>query len=142
MRQIYRIEHQKTRIGPFQTHDDFTQQLAMKAGENPNLKCPVDDGLPLGFIPFSFVFGALDIASLKQWFFLGQTIQENETIIHKLKEKGFVLAEFLVPEEDCLVGLSQQQVAFDADNAKEEGLVAYHELDMLLKQSPLVFSVY
>lgn len=132
MFQVYRVEHKTTKIGPFQTNDPFTQELAQKANNNPHLKFPCDDGLPLGFIPFCFVFGSLTLSSLQQWFCVGNTKEENEHIIHQLKEKGFILAEFLVEDKDCRVGYSQSQVAFDADSSKEEGLVMYHELDMLL----------
>lgn len=142
MFQVYRIEHTVTGTGPYQSNDEFTQNLAQKAGVNRHLKSPGDDGLPLGWIPFCFVFGCLDLRSLKRWFFLGETWDENLSIIQTLKDKGFRLAEYLVEAENCRVSASGIQVAFDAYDSKDEGLVQYHDLNDLFLESPRVFDIY
>lgn len=141
MIQIYRIEHVVTKVGPFQTSDVFTQDLAKKAGISRYLRSPGDDGLYLGFLPFCFVFGCKDLPSLKRWFFFGETVTENERIVDELKQRGFVLAEFLVDSEDYKVSASGIQVVFDADMGRSNGLVEYHDLSALLKESPLVFCI-
>lgn len=132
MLQVFRIEHTTTKIGPFQTNDEFTQELAAKAIACPILKSPGDDGLPLGYIPFSFVFGCLDVATLKKWFMFGDASPEHMQVVQTLREKGFHLAEFLVEEGDYQVSTSGVQVAFDAANCRYEGLVQYHDLASLL----------
>lgn len=142
MLQIYRVEHAGTGVGPYQTVDEFTQDLAQKAGTNRHLKYPGDDGLPLGHLPYCFVFGCLDLRSLKRWFFLGESWEENERIVETLKEKGFRLAEYLVEEGDYQVSVSGIQVAFHASGCKEDGLVQYHDLGSLFAESPRVFDIY
>jgi hypothetical protein len=132
MLQIFRVEHAKTRQGPFQTIDEFTQELAAKANTNPRLKSPGDDGLPLGLIPWSFVFGCLNLETLKQWFLLGESTADNEHIIHTLKSKGFQLVEYLVERDDYLVSQSGVQVAFSTSEAREDGLTQHHDLAVLL----------
>jgi len=132
MLQIFRVEHAKTRQGPFQTVDEFTQELVVKANSNPRLKSPGDDGLPLGNIPWSFVFGCLNLETLKQWFLLGASPADNEHIIHTLKSKGFQLVEYLVDEDDYLVSHSGVQVAFSTSEARDEGLAQHHDLALLL----------
>lgn len=64
MIQIFRVQHKETKVGPFQTDNDFTQHLA----EHTNGPYPDRDGLGLAFIPWTYVFGCLNIESLKQWF--------------------------------------------------------------------------
>lgn len=142
MLQIFRIEHAVTGVGPYQTVDEYTQQLAKRAGRNRNLRSPGDDGLPVMFLPYSYVFGCLDIASLKRWFFLGETIEENDAIVGTLKEKGFRLAEYIVESTDCRISATGIQVAFDPSTSRDEGLVEYHDLNMLLRESPYVFCIY
>lgn len=135
MLQVFRIEHTETCVGPFQTNDEFTQELAVKAASRPTLKLPGDDGLPLGHLPYCFVFGCRDFETLKDWFFLGNNNAENEHIVRTLKQKGFQLAEFLVEEEDYWMSDSGVQLAFHAGHCRDEGLVQYHDLDALLFQS-------
>lgn len=132
MLQVFRVEHTTTRQGPFQTMDEFTQELVAKVEENPRLKFPGDDGLPLGNIPWCFVFGCLSLETLKQWFLLGKTLADNERIVYALKEKGFQLVEYLVDEGDYAVSTSGVQVAFSTSEARDEGLVQHHDLGMLL----------
>lgn len=135
MLQVFRVEHAKTGQGPFQTIDEFTQELAMLAAENPRLKFPGDDGLPLGNIPWCFVFGCQNLETLKQWFMLGATHAENKHIVDMLKTKGFQLVEYLVEADDYLLSTSGIQVAFSTSEARDEGLVQYHALDVLLSPS-------
>lgn len=135
MLQIYRVQHKVTNVGPFQTSGEFTQALATKALARPELKSPGEDGLPLGHLPFCFVFGCPDIDALKKWFLLGETSAENEHIILSLKKQGFVLAEYLVEADDYQLSKSGTQVAFDAFNCRDEGLVEFHDLGDLLASS-------
>jgi hypothetical protein len=137
MLQIYRVQHNVTKVGPFQTSGEFTQALAKKAIARPNLKSPGEDGLPLGHIPFFFVFGCPDMDTLKKWFLLGETPAENERIILSLKQQGFVLAEYLVDADDYRLSTSGLQVAFDTFNAHAEGLVQFRDLDELLAEHAL-----
>jgi hypothetical protein len=134
MLQIFRIEHETTRIGPYQTRDKFTQNLAKQAEADQGLKSPGDDGLPLGDLPFSFVFGCTDVPTLKRWFFFGDAV-ENERIVKMLKLKGFRLVEFLVEDADCEVSTSGRQVAFYAGFSRDEGLVQVHDLNVLLAET-------
>lgn len=139
---IYRIEHLATKVGPFQTDTEYTQSLAKKAAATQHLKSPGDDGLPLGHLPFSFVFGCPDIQSLKQWFFLGVTAEENERIVRTLKDMGFVLVEYLADSYDYELSRSGNQIAFDARNCVEEGLVQVHDIGILLDEFPAARSVH
>ena len=132
MLQVFRVEHESTQLGPFQTPDDFTQTLAKRAAATRDLRVPGEDGLPLGYLPFKFVFGCGDLAALKRWFCLGGTDVENEEIIQELKRRGFRLLEFLVEEGDYRVGLSGLQVAFDPSLSREESLFQAHDLATLL----------
>ena len=132
MLQIFRVEHATTRQGPFQTNDEFTQQLASRTADSPLLKSPPEDGLPLGNIPWCFVFGCLSLETLKQWFLLGNGAVDNEHIIGTLKSKGFHLVEYLVEAGDYIVSNSGIQVAFSTSEARYEGLVQAHDLTVLL----------
>lgn len=142
MLQVYRVEHKETKVGPFQTNDHFTQQLARRATLNPLLRSPFYDGISMASLPYWYVFGCLDLPSLKRWMYQGESIQENEYILQKLKARGFRLAEYLVESERVTVGVSRLQVAFDAEESVNQGLVDYHDLDILLRESPYVFCDY
>lgn len=135
MLEVYRVEHKTTRMGPFQTPSPFTQRLAELANNCGQLKSPGTDGLPLGNIPFFFVFGSPGLPALRRWLLLGDTPEENAQIVATLDELGFVLAEYLVEEDSYLMGLSKLQVAFDADACREESLVNYHPLQQMLSES-------
>lgn len=141
MIEIFRVEHKDTHIGPFQTSDPYLQELAKTAGEIRYLRNPYDDGLGLAWIPWAYVFGSPSLNALKRWVFLGGTFDANEAIVRELAKRGFVVAEYLVEEGDYRDSFSKLQVAFDAITAREEGLVRYHEMSMLLASSPLVFCV-
>lgn len=141
MIEVFRVEHRKTHIGPFQTPDPYLQELATKAGSISYLKNPYDDGLGLAWIPWTFVFGSPSLNALKRWVFLGGTYDTNETIVKELQARDFVVAEYLIEEGDYRQGFSGLQVAFDAYHAREDGLVQYHDMPMLLEQSPLVFCI-
>lgn len=133
MLQVFRVEHQKSRVGPFQTVDHFTQELATKANSLDYLPAPSDDGLPsLSNLPYGYVFGCTDMEALKRWFLLGDSPIENHRIIQTLAQKGFNLVEFLVEDPDYLVSTSLTQVAFDPTISREEGLVQVHNLNLLL----------
>jgi len=143
MHRVYRVEHRTTRTGPFRTLDDYTQELGVMATAREEvLKAPGDDGLPLGHLPWCYVFGCLDVATLKKWFFLGDTVADNEAILRKLKNKGFVLSEYLVEPDDCRISTSGIQVAFYPTDAEDAGLVHFHDLESLLGESPLVPTVH
>lgn len=134
MLQVFRVEHRQTRVGPFQTDTEFTQRLARQASEQPTLKHPGEDGLGLANIPWFYVFGCHDLASLRSWFLLGCSDEENKDIVRQLHQMDFVLAEYLVEADRYCLGDSQVQLAFDADDCRREGLVAYHAIDELLSQ--------
>ncbi len=63
---------------------------------------------------------------------LGGSDEENLGIVRQLQQMDFVLAEYLVEYERCCLGRSRVQLAFDADDCRREGLVAYHGLEELL----------
>lgn len=132
MLQVFRIEHELTRQGPFQTDDVFTQELARKANARPDLKSPYEDGLPLAWLPFSYVFGCLDLKDLAGWFCLGESPAENARIVAELEQRGFRLVEFLVEAEDFKVGRSGTQVAFYPSYSRQEGLTQVHDMESLL----------
>lgn len=143
MHLVYRVEHSATRVGPFQTPDDYTQELGVMATAREGLlKAPGDDGLPLGHLPWCYVFGCLDVANLKKWFFLGDTPADNAAILRTLKAKGFVLAEYLVEADDCRISTSGIQVAFYPTDAEDAGLVQYHDLESLLDHAPATATVH
>lgn len=131
MRQVFRVEHKDTRLGPFQTPGEFTQALARRASEI-GLRHPGEDGLPLGNIPWSYVFGCPDLATLRLWMFHGTDDQESKHIVRCLRARGFVLAEYLVEDDRFIMGDSQTQLAFDADDSRDEALVDYRDLAELL----------
>jgi hypothetical protein len=135
MHQIFRVEHRVTLKGPFQTNDAYTQRLAKMTEVNPRLKFPGDDGLPLGNVPFSFVFGCRDLDTLRIWFLLGDSDLENKRIAKKLSSLGFHVGEYLVDDDDCWMSSSGIQVAFNAFRCREDGLVTYHDMSIL---SPMV----
>lgn len=132
MLQVFRIEHELTRQGPFQTDDAFTQELARRASARAHLKSPGDDGLPLGELPWCYVFGCLDLGGLASWFRLGETPAENARILAELEQRGFRLVEFLVDAEDCRVSRSGVQVAFYDRFSRQEGLTQVHDMETLL----------
>ena len=140
MQLIYRVEHRSTGVGPFQTNLPFTQGLAFRAVNDPELRNPNDDGLLPSMMPWDWVFGAPSLEALKRWALLGFSIEENEAIVAKLSELGFVLSEYVVEEGQFRTGASGLQVAFDAQSCKQEGLVEQRDLRELLEQSPLVFA--
>lgn len=142
MHQIYRIEHNATNVGPFQTRDNFTQALAQRAANSQRLRRPDEDNLHTGFNPWSFVFGCPGMDKLKEWVLLGSTIEENDDILWKLQKLGFVVREFLVPDDDIRWGIRGNQVLFDAETAREEGLVQDLPLIELMRESPLVFHIH
>lgn len=133
MQHVFRVEHSITRQGPFQTNDPFTQMLAKMAISDPALKSPGQDGLPLGDVPFCFVFGCIGLESLRDWFLLGDCESSNEEIVEKLGSLGFRVGEYLVEEDDCWVSDSGVQAAFHASICREDGLVTYHNVDILLR---------
>jgi len=136
MHHVFRVEHSVTRLGPFQTNEPFTQMLAGKAIARPELKSPGEDGLPLGHIPFSFVFGCVGLGNLQQWFLLGDACSDNKEIVDRLGLLGFRVGEYLVDDEDCWVSDSGIQAAFHAAHAREEGLVTYHHVGILISKQP------
>lgn len=132
MLEVYRVEHTDTGIGPYQTNDTYTQSLAEKLNEKSHLKRPFDDGILMSDVPFFYVFGCTSIDSLKDWFLLGNNPEDNYTIVENLKNKGFRIAQFIVEPDYYEVGNSGMQVVFDSHRCKEDGLVQFHELDMIL----------
>lgn len=136
---VYRVEHVKTKMGPFQTPDPFTQKLAKLAANNVLLRSPIWDNIVMSSRPYHWVFGCLDLPSLKRWIYQGGSIQENDAIVLGLKERGFQLAEYLVDPEDMVVGASKLQVLFDAQACVYDDMVEYHNLSVLLREGPYVF---
>ena len=127
MIQVFRVEHCDTRIGPFQTDDEFTQFLA----ENTNGPTPNEDGIPFSIIPWYYKFGCIDIKTLCEWFKIETMSYKN--VLRRLNDLGFVVREYLV-EDDCyMIGKSKKQVAFDADLCYQENLVETHDMGKLLK---------
>lgn len=133
MYEVFRIEHETSLVGPFQTDDLFCQELAEKANRSRRLRSPGDDGLGLANIPWDYAFGCLSLEALKEWFLLGNTPEENRNIVKQLDEKGFVLAVFLVEDDHIFIGRSQLQVAFNAKACRRENLVETHPLRYLLQ---------
>lgn len=127
MIQIFRVQHKETKIGPFQTDNDFTQHLA----QHTNGPYPDRDGLSLGFIPWSYVFGCLSIESLKQWFMIGDIAIED--VCDQLEALDFCVIEYLVDDGDYIIGDSRKQVAFNASWSAFDGLTQVHPMSILLK---------
>lgn len=141
MLQVFRIEHAQTQLGPFQTPGEYTQDLAVRAGRRRRLRNPEDDGLAIWSLPYGYRFACPSLDILKGWFFLGSSAQENDAIVARLAELGFVLAEFLVEDTEVRRGYSGVQLAFDAESCREEGLVEFRDLNELQQNSPYVFCV-
>jgi hypothetical protein len=142
MIEVYRIEHKETGIGPFQTSDEFTQDLAklltMNKGYFPH---PGDDGLGLGNIPWWYCFGCPTLNDLKRWVLLGANIHENESIVKKLDELGFVLKYYLVEEDQVIMGIRKTQLAFGKEEDSESCISESCSLNTLMKDSPIVFDI-
>ncbi len=132
MLHAFRVEHPQTGRGPFQSDHDISTLLARKVDAMPELPPPGRDGLGLGHLPWAFVFGCPSLETLKRWILVGDDAAENESIVRRLRRRGFVLAEYLVEQENLRMGYSRQQLAFDAADSKEDGLVEYHDLGILL----------
>ena len=143
MIEVFRIEHKETRVGPFQQEktDRFLRYMIVKAGRQCRLRAPMDDGLLLSHLPWTYVFGAPSVPKLKEWVFFGRRYEENLRIIKKLRNRGFILAEFLVEEGNFAIGRQGNQLLFCPDTPRDEGLVQYHDLNELFKESPFVFDV-
>lgn len=127
MIEVFRIEHQKLGIGPFQFDDEFTQFLA----ENTTGPFPHNDGLPLHEIPWTYRFGCLSVQSLREWFDLD--CLNFKTTLRKLDQLGFVLKEYLVEDGDYIISDSGKQVCFSVTYAKSEGLVETHKVTKLIE---------
>lgn len=142
MIEVYRIEHRETGIGPFQTRDEFTQMLAKRLTDNQgHFPHPGDDGLGLGNIPWWYSFGCPTINTLKRWVLLGINVQENDSIIKKLDEMGFVLKHYLVEKDQVIMGLRKTQLAFGKEEDCDSCISESHPLGVLMKESPLVFDI-
>lgn len=143
MIEVFRIEHKESRIGPFQQEkiDRFIAYMIRKAGRQRHLKAPIEDGIYLSHLPWTYVFGAPSIPKLKEWVFFGRRRDDNRRIVKALKKRDFTLAEYLVADGDYMPGQSGNQLLFCPDTSREEGLVQYHDLTVLLNESPLVFDV-
>jgi hypothetical protein len=129
----YRIEHRETRVGPFQTEDPFTQQLARAADQNPALPHPDNDNLRFGLLPFRFVFGCADLDTLRAWFLPHDSEEANREILSQLQQRGFVLSEYLADEGDYRVARSGMQVVFDAAQCRRDGLAEDHDIFTMLE---------
>lgn len=127
MIQIFRVQHKETKVGPFQTDNDFTQHLA----EHTNGPIPYHDGLDLGFIPWTYVFGCLSVESLKQWFTIGDIAIED--VCDQLESLGFCVVEYLVEDGDYIIGDSRKQVTFCASWSEDDMLTQVHPMSILLK---------
>lgn len=138
MLHAYRIEHRHTRVGPFQTDDPFTQELAVVACRNPAIPSAYEDGLGLSDIPFRFVFGCPDLDSLRTWFLPYRCVEANRQVLLQLQERGFVLSEYLVDDGDYRLSKSGIQVAFDAAEARREGLAEDHDIFTMLGSAEAV----
>lgn len=132
MYQVFRVEHKETGKGPFQTSDPFTQKLAWRLQDFPNLPAPEHDGLPIGMIPMNFVFGCLSLSTLSQWFLLEDTACENENIVTGLKLRGYVLRKYEAHPHDCRTSYSGLQIAFDSVMSSQKRVVEEYALSMLL----------
>lgn len=143
MKEIYRIEHRETGVGPFQTNDPWIQTFLVKRlmDNKHYFPSPGDDGLGLGNIPHWFVFGCPTIETLKRWILLGSTIDENDQIIKRLSDMGFVLGHYLVESDLVREGCRNIQVAFGKPDDLYEGCFEHKPLQVLMKESPFVFDV-
>lgn len=134
MIRVFRVEHRKTRIGPFHTPDPYLQELACRASKIADLPSPHDDGLGLASIPWTFVFGSPSLDTLKRWVLLDDAFDNNKAIVRELIMRDFVLVEYSVEEGNYRSGISGLQVAFDARTCRQKGLDRYHEMRVLLAQ--------
>lgn len=142
MKEVFRIEHKETGIGPFQTRNDYTQKLAKRLTANQwYFPHPGDDGLGLGNIPWWYSFGCPSLNDLKRWVLLGVNIQENETIIKTLDEMGFCVKYYLVEEDQVIVGWKKNQLVFGKEEDSETCISEIYPLSTLMKESPLVFDI-
>ena len=143
MIQTYRVEHRVTKGGPFYRDkpDLFLRYLITWANYQRRLKSPTEDKLHIHHLPCVYVFGAPSIPKLKEWIFFGRRYDDNRRIVKALKKRNFTIAEYLVADEDYVSGRSGNQLLFCPDTSREEGLVQYHDLDILFKESPFVFDV-
>ena len=143
MIEVFRIEHKESRIGPFQQEkpDRFIAYMIRKACRQRRLKAPIEDGISLAHLPWTYVFGAPSIPKLKEWIFFGRRYDDNRRIVKALKKRNFTLVEYLVADEDYVSGRSGNHLLFCPDTSREEGLIQYHDLDILFKESPFVFDV-
>ncbi len=137
MIEVFRVEHVDTHQGPFYNCDAFSMTLAMMANQVRYLPSPSDDGMAL--FNRRWVFGAPSLNRLKSWFLLGDTVEANIQLVDELSQHGYVLAEYLVSEGRYRLGARKNQVVFDADDCRSQGLVHYHDVRILTEQSPLVF---
>lgn len=126
MLQVFRVQHKETKVGPFQTDNDFTQHLA----EHTKGPEPDRDGLSLWTIPRSYVFGCLSIESLKRWFAFKDVSIEQVCV--ELDVLGFRVVEYIVEDGKYKIGKSQKQVAFDASWSEDVGLFQVHPMSILL----------
>jgi len=140
--EVYRVEHKETGIGPFQTNHIFTQKLAQRLVKNkgyfPN---PGDDGLGLASIPWFYNFGCPSIDDIKRWVLLGVNVQENDFIIKTLDELGFCLNHYLVEKDRVIIGWKKIQLAFDTRQGDDCCIVETQSLNILMRESPLVFDI-
>lgn len=142
MIEVYRVEHKETGIGPFQTRDDFTQKLAKRLSRNKGyFPHPGDDGLGLGHIPWWYSFGCPTLNDLKRWVLLGVNIAENDAIVKKLDEMGYCLKYYLVEEDQVIMGARKTQLAFGKEEDCESCISESYPLNILMKESPLVFDI-
>ena len=142
MIEVYRIEHKETGLGPYQTRDEFTQMLAKRLTDNKGyFPHPGDDGLGLGYIPWWYSFGCPTLNDLKRWVLLGVNIQENDSIVKKLDELGFVLKHYLVEKEQVIMGIRKTQLAFGKKEDCESCISESYPLSIMMKESPMVFDI-
>lgn len=133
MRQAFRIEHETTGKGPFQSDTALCQALA-KAADARSLPLPQNDGLALGNIPWFYVFGSPCLQTLRQWVLPDGRDAAMQTV-QALQAEGFVLKEYLVDDDRHRMGHSKLQLALDAHSCEKEGLFERHSLEVLLAVS-------
>lgn len=125
MIQVFRVQHKDTKVGPFQTDNEFTQYLA----EHTRGPEPDRDGLALWTIPWSYVFGCLSIEDLKQWFVVKDI--SIKQVCTNLDALGFRVVEYLVEDGKYKIGKSRNQVAFGASWSEDGGLFQVHPMSIL-----------
>lgn len=115
MTTIYRVEHKESRLGPYHCNRNFlTEELdsLLKIYEQPTVckdksKTYPNKKFNLWTIPLDVLFGFETTESLKNWF--------NEELRSSLTQCNFILAKYVLKEEDITFNAFEKQCWFHSD---------------------------